>query len=61
MYPRGRLAGPWLSRLRTMRFPHIRSMAAIEAKRQRAVFTSLASLIASWIYYTLLHPYAVVE
>jgi hypothetical protein len=61
MYLRGRLAGLWPSRPRTMRFPYIRSEPATKAKRQRSVFASLASLIASWIYYTLLHPYTVVE
>jgi hypothetical protein len=44
-----------------MRFPYTRSEPATKAKRQRSVFASLASLIASWIYYTLLHPYTVVE
>jgi hypothetical protein len=58
---RGRLAGLWPSRPRTMRFPYIRSEPATKAERQRSVFASLASLIASWIYYTLLHLYTVVE
>jgi hypothetical protein len=44
-----------------MRFPYTCSEPATKAKRQRSVFASLASLIASWIYYTLLHPYTVVE
>jgi hypothetical protein len=61
MYPRGRLAELWLSRPCTMRFPYTCSEPATKAKRQRSVFASLASLVASWIYYTLLHPYIVVE
>jgi hypothetical protein len=44
-----------------MRFPHIRDAPVAEAKRQRSVFGFTRFLIASWIYYTLLHPYTVIQ
>jgi hypothetical protein len=44
-----------------MRFPHIRNAPVAEAKRQRSVFSFTRFLIASWIYYTLLHPYTVIQ
>jgi hypothetical protein len=44
-----------------MRFPYIRSEPATKAKRQRSVFGFTRFLIASWIYYTLLHPETVIQ
>jgi hypothetical protein len=44
-----------------MRFPHIRDAPVAEAKGQRSVFGFTRFLIASWIYYTLLHPHTVIQ